>query len=81
MKTISQLTLATLLAVSFTSVAGGKFTKLDKDTDGNLTVKEFIGKAKGKAQAKKEKNFKKLDKNSDGLLSAEEFAAGAKKKK
>src|SRR5690606_1629493 len=54
------------------------FAKLDKDSDGKLTLKEFTGK---RDAAKAEKNVKRLDKNSDGALTLEECTAGGKKPK
>lgn len=58
-----------------------RFKKLDKDSDGSLTLEEFKGKAEGEKATKAEDRFKKLDKDSDGKLTLEEFKAGAGKKK
>ena len=57
------------------------FKKLDKDSDGKLSLEEFVGKRKDKAKTKAEARFKKLDKDGDSAVSLEEFKSGGKKKK
>ncbi len=57
------------------------FKKMDKDSDGKLTLEEFKGKKKDDALAKAETRFKKLDKDSDGKVTMEEFKAGQGKPK
>jgi hypothetical protein len=57
------------------------FKRMDKDSDGKLTLEEFKGKKKDDALAKAETQFKKLDKDSDGKVTLEEFKAGRKPKK
>jgi Ca2+-binding EF-hand superfamily protein len=58
-----------------------QFKKMDADSDGKLTKKEFIGKRKGEKQTQAETMFTKKDKNKDGSLDLEEFKAGGKKVK
>jgi Ca2+-binding EF-hand superfamily protein len=50
------------------------FKKLDKDSDGKVSLAEFKGKREGDKATKAEEQFKKRDKNSDGFLTLEEFA-------
>jgi Ca2+-binding EF-hand superfamily protein len=57
------------------------FAKMDKDSDGKLTLEEFKGKRQGDKATKAEERFKKLDKNDDKSLNLEEFKAGQRKKK
>lgn len=57
------------------------FKRMDKDSDGKLTLEEFKGKKTGDMLAKAETQFKKLDKDSDGKVTLEEFKAGRKPKK
>lgn len=57
------------------------FKKLDKDSDGKLTLEEFKGKKTGKKADRAEKLFKRLDKDNDGKLTLEEFKTRKKKKK
>lgn len=55
------------------------FKKMDKDSDGKLTLEEFKGNKKGKALENAEKQFKRLDKNKDESISLEEFKNRGKK--
>ena len=57
-----------------------RFSKLDANGDGTLSLGEMQGKGK-KPAAKVEKRFKKMDRNSDGKVSLEEIKSGGKKKK
>lgn len=57
-----------------------RFAKLDANSDGKLSLDEFIGKRKDDKKAMAEKQFKKKDKDRDGFLSVEEFKAMPKKK-
>lgn len=62
------------------------FKKMDKNSDGKLSLDEFKGKKKDEALANAEKVFKAKDKDGDGSLTLEEFKAtikkeGAKKQK
>ena len=60
------------------------FKKMDKDSDGKLTIAEFKANKKGKALENADKAFARLDKNKDSSVSLEEFktpAAPKKKKK
>ncbi len=54
------------------------FKKLDKDSDGFVSLEEF--KAGKKDPVAAEAAFKKHDANGDGKLTLEEFSAHAKKK-
>jgi hypothetical protein len=54
------------------------FKRMDKDSDGKLTLEEFKGKKKGEMLTKAETQFKKLDKDSDNKVTLEEFKAGRK---
>ena len=57
-----------------------RFARQDKDKDGKLSLKEFIGqRPKDKIEAAK-KGFARKDKNGDGSLSAKEYAPAAKPK-
>ena len=58
-----------------------RFKKLDKDSDGMLTLEEYKGKAEGEKATKAEERFKKMDKDSDGKLTLDEYKAGPGKKK
>jgi hypothetical protein len=57
-----------------------RFSKLDANGDGSVSLQELRGKGK-KDAAKIEKRFKKLDRNSDGKLTLEELKAKGKKSK
>jgi Ca2+-binding EF-hand superfamily protein len=57
------------------------FKKLDKNSDGKLSLEEFKGKREGDKAAAAEKAFKAKDKDNDGSLSLEEFKAMPPKKK
>lgn len=57
------------------------FKAHDKNSDGKLSLDEFVGKKKDQAKEKAEATFKQKDKNNDGFLSVEEFTAAGKKKK
>lgn len=55
------------------------FKKMDKDSDGKLTLAEFKANKKGKGLENAEKLFGRLDKNKDSSLSLEEFKTRGKK--
>lgn len=57
------------------------FKKMDKDSDGKLTLEEFKANKKNKALENAEKQFARLDKNSDKAVSLEEFKAPRAPKK
>ncbi len=61
------------------------FKKKDKNSDGFLSLEEFVGNAMDTAKACAEAAFKKKDKDTDGKLTLAEFSAkagkGAGKKK
>ncbi|WP_342804747.1 hypothetical protein [Alteromonas sp. M12] len=76
----SVLVTALLFAISTESHAKkSRFSKIDANSDGKLSVEEYS------ANIKKPKNgpkrFARLDIDEDGFLSSEEFAAQSKKKK
>jgi Ca2+-binding EF-hand superfamily protein len=52
------------------------FKKLDKDSDGKLSLDEYRGR---KEASEAEAKFKELDKDGDGKLSLEEYSARAGK--
>ncbi len=53
------------------------FKKLDKDSDGKVTLDEFkAGPRAQKDPAKAEEYFKKMDKDGDSNLTLEEYKAG-----
>ena len=59
------------------------FKAKDKNSDGKLSLEEFVGHADGEKKAAAEKRFKAADKNGDGSLDQAEFTAsmaGGKKK-
>jgi Ca2+-binding EF-hand superfamily protein len=58
-----------------------QFKKLDKNSDGKLSLDEVKGKAEGKRAEAAEKRFKAADKDNDGALSLEEFKSMSEKKK
>ena len=55
------------------------FKRKDKNSDGFLSLEEFVGKAADAAKTKAEEVFKKKDKDADGKLSLAEFSANAGK--
>lgn len=55
------------------------FKKMDKDSDGKLTLEEFKANKKGKALENAEKAFARLDKDKDSAVSLEEFKNRGKK--
>ncbi len=57
-----------------------RFAKLDANSDGKLSLDEFIGKRKDDKKPMAEKQFKKKDKDGDSFLSVDEFKAMPKKK-
>lgn len=57
------------------------FARMDKDSDGKLTLAEFVGKREGEQKDKAEKAFARKDKDKDGSLTKEEFLAKPEKKK
>jgi hypothetical protein len=57
-----------------------RFSKLDSNGDGSVSLQEMKGKGKKNA-AKIEKRFKKLDKNGDAKLTLDELKAKGKKSK
>ncbi len=57
------------------------FKKMDKNTDGKLTLEEFKANKKNKALENADKQFARLDKNSDKSVSLEEFKAPRTPKK
>ena len=87
MKKFLALFAAVALGLPFVVMAQDKgdpeaaFKKMDKDSDGKLTLEEFKGKRMGDKATKAEERFKKLDKNDDKSLNLEEFKAGQRKKK
>ena len=54
------------------------FKKWDENSDGKLSLAEYVGK---KTAAEDEAEFKKLDKDGDGSVTLEEFLAGVGKGK
>ena len=50
-----------------------QFKKLDKDSDGKLSLVEMTGKKTGEDAEKVKKAFGRLDANKDGSVSLEEF--------
>ncbi|QNN22782.1 hypothetical protein HED60_11055 [Planctomycetales bacterium ZRK34] len=56
------------------------FAKKDKDSDGKLTLDEFLGKIPAEKADKAKARFAKLDKDGSGDLSLDEFKAGFTKK-
>ena len=59
----------------------GPFMAADADSDGKVTLTEYVAAVKGKMDdAAAKAKFAELDKNKDGSLSREEFQAGTEKK-
>ena len=56
------------------------FKKLDKNSDGKLSLEEFTGKRTGEKADAAKKAFARMDKNSDGSVDLEEFKARGKAK-
>jgi len=57
-----------------------RFARQDRDKDGKLTLKEFIGKRRKEKVEAAKKAFGRKDKNSDGALTIKEYAPSAKPK-
>jgi len=81
LKTVSlTLSVTALLAISTVSHAkGDRFTKLDANTDGKLSVEEYTSKSKKPEKAAKK--FAKSDLNKDGFLTKEEVKTMSEKNK
>ncbi|MFY8327614.1 hypothetical protein [Pseudoalteromonas sp. ZZD1] len=79
--TLSSVVVTALLFVVSTEAHAKKsrFSKLDTNSDGALSVEEFSAKIKN--PKKGPKRFARLDVDGNGSLTPEEFAAQAKKKK
>jgi len=84
-KVLCGLVIAALVAPGFVQAADkpkvdreAQFKKMDKNSDGKLSLEEFTGKRD--AEMAKEQ-FAKLDKDKDGSLTLEEFKAAPMKKK
>ena len=58
-----------------------RFTKMDKNGDGTISLAEFVGKAKGDKLEKREAVFKAKDADNDGALTLDEFKTRIKKAK
>lgn len=63
-----------------------RFQRLDKNSDGAVSLDEFVAPAKKKPELQEglEKRFKAMDKDNDGKLTLDEFKAaptGKRKKK
>jgi Ca2+-binding EF-hand superfamily protein len=56
------------------------FKRMDKNSDGKITLEEFLGKREGDKAEQGKKAFARLDKDSDGNVTLEEFKARGKKK-
>jgi len=57
------------------------FKHQDKDSNGKISLDEFVGKKKDEKKTKAEAAFKAKDKDNDGSLSLDEFKAKGGKKK
>jgi Ca2+-binding EF-hand superfamily protein len=57
-----------------------RFAKADVNSDGKLSLEEFIGKRTDDQKAKATKRFGKVDKNHDNFVTLDEFKAAAKGK-
>lgn len=55
-----------------------KFTKMDTNTDDNVSADEYETYLESKYEEKRKEKFKKMDSNGDGMLSPEEMSAGMK---
>lgn len=58
---------------------GDKFSKMDANSDGKISVEEYSAKMKKPERAPK--RFARLDTDNDGFLNKEELATKLKKKK
>ena len=58
-----------------------QFKRMDKNSDGKLSLEEFKGKREGDKATKAEATFKRKDKDNDGSLTLDEFKAKGKKAK
>ena len=92
MKKLLCLALAMMITVCWTVTTNAEdkkpkkdweaiFKKKDKDSDGKLSLNEYVGKRTGEKKEKAEKQFKRKDKDSDGSLTLDEFKPKKKKKK
>ena len=85
MKFVKHLSLTVLAAIFANSAiaepvdAAARFAKLDRDSDGKVTLDELKAGMKKKPEAA-DKILKAKDKDSDGSLSTEEFTAKPEKK-
>jgi len=52
-----------------------RFARVDKNSDGKISLPEFLGTKQGDEAKRGTQSFQKRDKNSDGGLSLEEYSA------
>ena len=57
-----------------------KFKAMDKNSDGKVSLSEYLGLKEGEAKDKATKTFRKKDKNGDGFLTLQEYASEGGKK-
>lgn len=55
-----------------------KFTKMDSNSDENVSPDEFEAYMASKYEEKRKEKFNKMDKDGDGMLSPEEMSDGMK---
>ena len=83
MRTVAWICLASQLALGsavLVDKAEQYFRRLDRDSDGKVSLAEFKGNTQGKQAERAEARFKQLDQNNDGNLNLSEYKAGVRRR-
>ena len=83
MRIVAWICLASQVALGGTLLADKAeqyFRRLDRDSDGKISLTEFKGSLQGKQAECAEARFKQLDQNNDGNLNLSEYKAGVRRR-